>query len=267
MGTFRLYWRYLGLSLRAQMQYPASFVMLVMGRFLITSIDILGIWALFTRFGSVRGWRLAEVAVFYGVVKTGFAVADAFSRGFDLFAGMVKSGDFDRLLLRPRATAMQVAGQELTLFRVGQLAQGLLVLFLGAAALDVAWTAPRVFLTVLAILGSACLFSGLIVLQATSAFWTTESLEVWSAVTYGGTETGQYPLSLYRPWFRKFFTFVVPLACVTYFPILVILGRRDEALGSPTWFGWVAPLTGVVFLVLSLRVWEFGVRHYRSTGS
>jgi len=267
MGTIRLYWRYLGISVRAQMQYPASFVMLVLGRFLITSIDILGIWALFARFGSVRGWRLAEVAMFYGIVKTAFAVADAFSRGFDLFDRMVKSGDFDRLLLRPRPTAMQVAGQELTLFRVGQLAQGLIVLFLAAGALDVAWSAPRIGLVVMAILGGACLFSGLIVLQGTLAFWTTETLEIMSAVTYGGTETGQYPLSLYRPWFQKFFTFVVPLACVTYFPALAILGRQDDAMGSPPWFRWVAPLTGVVFLVVSLRVWEFGVRHYRSTGS
>lgn len=88
-----------------------------------------------------------------------------------------------------------------------------------------------------------------------------------NTVTYGGTETGQYPLSIYAPWFRRFFTFVVPLACVTYFPVLAILGRDDPVAASPEWFRWAAPLVGLVFLQATLQVWRVGVRHYRSTGS
>ena len=34
-----------------------------------------------------------------------------------------------------------------------------------------------------------------------------------------------------------------------------------------TWFGCVAPMAGILFLLLSLQVWRVGVRHYRSTGS
>ena len=59
----------------------------------------------------------------------------------------------------------------------------------------------------------------------------------------------------------------MPLACVSYFPALAILGRSDEALGSPRWFQCTAPLIGVVFLLASLALWRVGVRHYRSTGS
>jgi len=33
------------------------------------------------------------------------------------------------------------------------------------------------------------------------------------------------------------------------------------------WFHAAAPLTGIVFLLFSLQIWQFGVRHYRSTGS
>ncbi|XXX55556.1 ABC-2 family transporter protein [Sorangium sp. So ce124] len=59
------------------------------------------------------------------------------------------------------------------------------------------------------------MFYGLLVLQATLCFWTVESLEIMNAWTYGGTEAAQYPLTLYRDWFRRFFTFVVPLASVS----------------------------------------------------
>ena len=67
-------------------------------------------------------------------------------------------------------------------------------------------------------------------------------------------------------WFRRFLTFVVPIACVAYFPVVAILDRPDP-LGSPAWLGPVAPLAGFAFLALSLWVWRFGVSKYTSTGS
>ena len=266
-NALRLYVRYLGISVRSQMQYRASFLMLAGAQVAIMCAEFVGIWALFQRFGSLRGWCLAEIALFYGLINVAFAIAEGAGRGFDAFSGMVKSGEFDRVLLRPRSAALQIAGQELQLMHVGRFAQAMVVLVWAASVLGVDWTVPRVGLVVFSIAGGACLFYGLFVLQATLAFWTTETLEIMNTVTYGGTETGQYPLSIYRPWFRKFFTFVVPLACVSYFPALAILGRDDHLVGSPVWFRWSAPLVGVLFLVVSLEAWKLGVRHYRSTGS
>jgi ABC-2 type transport system permease protein len=201
------------------------------------------------------------VALLYGMVNVAFALGEGIGRGFDVFPNLVKSGDFDRLLLRPRSTALQVAGQELQLMRLGRLAQGLMVLVWAATALEVGWTFGKVALIAGAVAGGACLFYGLFVLQATAAFWTVEGLELANAVTYGGTETAQYPLSVYRPWFRRFFTWVVPLACTTYFPAQAILGREASLLH------WLAPAVGVLFLIGALQVWRWGVRHYCSTGS
>ena len=236
------------------------------GHLVVTGAEFLAILILFDRFGTLEEWNLPEVAFFYGLVNVTFAIADAASRGFDTFGVMVKSGDFDRLLLRPRSTVVQIIGQELTLRRVGRLGQGLAVLLWASATLDFGWTPAKAALFGGAVVGGVAMFSGLVVLQATLAFWTTESLEIMNTVTYGGVETAQFPLTIYRPWFRRFFTFVVPLACISYFPALAIMGRPD-ALGSPVWLQYLSPLVGLGFLLMSLRVWEFGVRHYRSTGS
>ena len=157
-------------------------------------------------------------------------------------------------------------GQELTLKRVGRLAQGLAVLIWACQALDIDWTLAKGILLLATLIGGACLFAGLVVLQATSCFWTTESLEVWNALTNGGSYAGQYPLAIYPKWFRRFFIYIVPLACVAYFPILAILDKPDPT-GSPVWFQWTSPLAGVIFLAVCLRIWHFGVRHYTSTGS
>ncbi|HVK04771.1 MAG TPA: ABC-2 family transporter protein [Armatimonadaceae bacterium] len=264
--SLRLYGRYMAVSLRGQMQYRASFVLWSLGQFVGIAIEFLGIWALFDRFGSLRGWSLAEVALLFGMVNVAFALAESFGRGFDLFSSVVKAGDFDRLLLRPRPTALQVAGSEFQFLRVGRLTTGLLALGWAASAVGVAWTPAKAALIAASILSGSCVFYGLFVLQATLCFWTVESLEIMNTVTYGGTETAQYPMSIYRDWFRRFFTFVVPLATVGYIPASALLGRAAE-LGVPAWLPWTSPLIGFLFLLAALRVWRFGERRYRSTGS
>lgn len=258
--------RMLGVSVRAQMQYRTSFLLLSLGQLGVTAIEFAGVWALFDRFGRLPHWTLAEVAVFYGVVNVAFALADAVSRGFDLFGEQVKRGGFDRVLLRPRGTVLQIAGSELALHRVGRLAQGVAILLWGAASLGLRPGPLELAIGTAAVAGGAALFFGLVVLQATLAFWSTESLELLNTLTYGGVQTAQYPLSIYRPGFRRFFLFVVPLGCVAYLPVVALLGREDP-LGSPRWLQLVAPLAGFAFLAASLAVWRAGVRHYTSTGS
>jgi ABC-2 type transport system permease protein len=176
----------------------------------------------------------------------------------------IRSGTFDRVLLRPRSTVLQLLGQTLQLRRVGRLAQGLLVLDWAWQELGLGFDVARFGLTGLAILGGASLFYGLSVLSWMMSFWTTEALEIVNCLAHGGNFAGQYPISIYRDNFRRFFTWIVPLACVTYYPALAIVGRTDP-LSSPVC--WLAPLAGFVFLAVSLRLWRFGVSRYRSTGS
>src|SRR5258708_35123355 len=109
MSGMRLYRRYVAASIRSQMNYPGSFLMMSCAQFVATFIDFIGIWALFSRFGNIDGWKLGEVAMFYGTVSITFALADAISRGFDIFGTeFVKTGNFDRILLRPRPTILQL---------------------------------------------------------------------------------------------------------------------------------------------------------------
>jgi len=265
MYAMRLYLRCLGASIRSQMQHRLSFCMLTLGQALVVGMEIAGVWMLFHRFGQLRGWTLPQVALLFGMANTSFALAEGIGRGFDTFSTLVKSGDFDRLLLRPRGTAFQVAAQEIQLMRAGRFVPGLLVLGWAALQVNVPWHDLRWLAIGAGILGGAAVFYGLFILQATLAFWTVESLEVMNTVTYGGVEVAQYPLSIYRPWFRTFFTVVVPLASTTYLParsLLLSSDFRDALL-----HGCLALTVGGLFLALTLRLWSVGVRYYRSTGS
>jgi len=262
-----LYLRMVAQSVRAQLQYRVSFLLMAFGSFLASVVEAIGIWALFERFGMLGEWRLAQVAFLYGLVNAAFASCEALGRGFDIFArDFVKTGAFDRLLLRPRSTVLQLAGHELQLHRLGRLAQGLLILGWAIWMLDIDWAMWRVVLLILTFLAALAFFYALFIIQATLAFWTTESLELLNTLTYGGTETAQYPLAIYRPWFRRFFTYVVPLGCISYFPAVAIFGIEDP-LGSSRTFQVLAPLAGFLFLGAALALWRLGIRHYTSTGS
>jgi len=267
MDALRLLTRYFSASVRGQMQYPGSTLLLMAGQFMVNIIEILAPWALFHRFGAVHGWTFGDVAMFFGLINIAFAIADFLSRGFDMFgAHFIKTGDFDRVLLRPRSAALQLIGYDFRLARAGRLAQGLIIVAIASASLGLHWDAARIALALWTVAGGVALFFGLMVFQAVMSFWTVESLEVMNTLTYGGVEAAQFPLGFYARWFRSFLTFVVPLSCVAYFPVLAILGKPDP-LGAPAWLLPFTPLAGFAFLAVAFLGWRIGVAKYTSTGS
>jgi ABC-2 type transport system permease protein len=262
-----LYLRYAANCLRAQMLYPTAFLLRFASQFLITIAEFGGLFALFVRFGHIGGWHFAQIALFYGAVSTSFAFAEMTSRGFELFGPQfVKTGDFDRILLRPRSEALQLAGFEFGFTSIGRVLQGVLALGIAINLLPIGWSAGRVALLLWAITGGFALFWAILILQATLSFWTVEALEVTNTLTYGGVEAGQYPLDIYAAWFRKFLLFVVPIGCVSYLPIAALLGHAGTT-GVPIIVSEFAPAAGFLFLGLALGAWRFGIAHYTSTGS
>jgi ABC-2 type transport system permease protein len=267
LGTAVIYARLVSQSVRGQLQYRWSFALMAFGNLVTSGVEALGIWALFERFGMLGSWSLAQVAFLYGLVNASFAVSESLARGFDVFGKeFVKTGAFDRLLVRPRSTVLQLAGHEFQLHRIGRLLQGLVVLGWAIWVLPIDWQIWKVALLLFAFLGAAAFFYALFVAQAALSFWTTESLEIMNTLTYGGTETAQYPLTIYRPWFRRFFTYIVPLGCVIYFPSVAIFGLEDP-LGTGRAFQVLAPAAGFVFFGVALAFWQLGIRRYTSTGS
>ena len=75
MNGLALYGRYVAASVRAQMAYPGGLALMSLGSFLITIVEFVGVWALFGRFGHIVGWRLGDVALFYGLASVTFSIA------------------------------------------------------------------------------------------------------------------------------------------------------------------------------------------------
>lgn len=268
-GVFSIYhavvqnFKYLVILLKAQMQYKLSFWLLSLGQLLIPFSVFAGLYFLFERFGSIKGCGFFEVSLCFSVIHMAFAVSECCARGFDAFSNMVSTGEFDRLLVRPRNTVVQVMGSKFEFTRIGRLLQSVGVLIWAVLNLSIHWNLLKVIALLLMIVSGVFIFTGIFMLAATLCFWTIQSIEVANIFTDGGREMSQYPLNIYPKWVTRFFTLVIPFGCVNYLPLMYVLGKVE---GNSVLY-ILAPLYGIFFIVPCLLVWRFGVKHYRSTGS
>lgn len=256
----RLYRKYFLIQLKSAMQYKASFLLTCIGQFLVSFNVLLGIYFMFQRFHRVKGYTFQEVLLCFGITLMEFSLAEAFARGFDCFGTILSNGSFDRIMVRPRPLIFQVLGQRMEFTRIGRILQAVLVFGFGIVRGDVSWTLGRIFTLFFMLLGGAALFSGLFLVYAAVCFFTIEGLEFMNVFTDGGRDHGKYPFDIYGKRFLQFVTFVIPYACVQYYPLLFLLGRGK-------WWYALLPAAGFLFLVPCYGLWRFGVRHYKSTGS
>jgi len=263
--SLSLYLHFITLRIRAQMAYRFSFTLELLSQASVSVIDFLMIAILFERFKQLANWTLWEVGLLYGIISICFALAEMVARGFDTFQNLVVRGAFDNMLIRPLGTFYQVFAHEFQLRRVGRLIQGLVVFLIANSHLDISWSLGKLGYLCLALTGGTCFFIGLLVVGATSCFWTVQSIEIINIFTHGGIFMGSYPISIYQRWFRHFFTFIIPLACVNYFPSVFLLNKFEPA-GTSRIVVQFAPFIGILFLSITGLFWKWGVSHYQSTG-
>jgi ABC-2 type transport system permease protein len=242
-------------------QYRLNMALVIAGQFFYTLFAFFSMYLLFDRFGTLDGWTFGEVALCFAVINTAFAITECFARGFDMFSGLVKRGAFDRIMLRPRGTILQVLGDSIEITRIGRLLVTVFILVFAVNQMQLEWDAMQVVTLILMLTSGVFIFTGVFILGASVCFWTVEGLEFINIFTDGGRQFAAYPLTIYNKWIVRFFTFIIPYGCVNYLPLLYVTGRTDNPLYALT------TLLFVPFVAICLLVWRFGVRRYLSTGN
>lgn len=255
-----------GMWLRSTMAYRASFVMTTLGNFAATALDFVAILLMFSRVDALGGYTLPEIAFLYGLTSISFGLADLAIGSMDRLGRRVRDGTLDTLLVRPAPVLAQVAADRFALRRLGRVTQGALVLAYGLGSLDVHWTAPKVLLMPLMMLGGAGIFGAVFVAGAAFQFVAQDASEVQNAFTYGGTTLLQYPPTVFARELVRGVTFVLPLAFVNWLPASYVLGR-PYPLALPWWTAFASPLVAAGCCALAGLAWRVGLRSYRSTGS
>ena len=260
-GPLRLYRRYLSIILRSKMQYKKSFFMLFVGSFLASFTVFLSVYFMFQRFSHVKGYTFQEVLLCYSIVLMSFSLAEIWARGLEAFPSMVRRGEFDRVMLRPRSLLLQILGTQCDLERFSRVFQALAILVYAVAASRISWTPFKIATVFFMLAGGCALFSGIFLIQAALSFFFLEGLEFTNIFTFDLNEHGKYPVDIYGKGILWVLTYIIPFALVQYYPLLYVLGRREEVRYA------LLPFAAMLFLIPCYLLWRAGVRHYKSSGS
>ncbi|MBF0315857.1 MAG: ABC-2 family transporter protein [Oligoflexia bacterium] len=261
-----LYISLLMAQIKGQMSYKKSFVLELIGYLVVNIIDLFVIYFIFLKFPSIKGWSMGEVYYLYGVASVSYAIAQLFAESLEKVPELIRTGEFDHFLIRPRSPILQIMPLSFRLNRIGRLIQGAIALSLAFPILQLELNCEKVMLFMIAVFSAVIVYFGLFLAGAAFCFWTIQSSEALNAFTYGGVELSKYPITIYRPWMRRLFLYIVPVGFVSYYPAIAFLEKSDP-LGGPLWASYFSPVIAIIFAMVTWLFWKLGVNHYQSTGS
>lgn len=256
-----LYFKYLKIHFKSDLQYKLSFIMSFISQFFVFFGYYFTILCLFDQFSNIKGFTLYEVLLTFGVIQFGFSFCETFFRGIDQFDHLILRGDFDRLLLRPRNLLLQIFCEKVDFIKFSRLVQSIIVLIIAIINVDVNWNIEKVITLIFMLISSIFIFLSIFILTASYCFFTVKGLEVRNVLTDGSKHMAQYPIGIFKKGFVVFFTVIIPFGFVNYYPLLYILEEINNKLLI------ISPLITIIYLIPSIIIFYKGVKRYSSVGS
>ena len=266
MNTLRLYIRSMVMLIRSQLQYPLSFLMQTLAQLVMEGGEMLALILLIDRFDRLNQWGPGDLYFFFGLMSVSFYLTEIFGRGVTgNFPYMVRTGQLDTILLRPRGVLTQVLCSAADPRRITCIAVGVVSLVIGSNLAKIAWTLPKILLFAESVFFSFWLILGLFMIEAVLCIHSVKSIELANALTYGGRSACEYPSDIYPRPLRVLFTVIAPFALVMHVPASTILGK--PLFGWPMWTAFVTPLAGLLMFGIMYLLFRKAMKFYRSTGS
>ena len=266
MNTIRLYIRSMGLLMKSQLQYPASFIMQTLAQLVMEGGEMMAVILIMNRFERLNQWMPGDLYFFFGVMSVTFYLTEIFGRGVTgNFPGMVRTGQLDTLLLRPQGILTQVLCSGVDPRRITCIAVGVTSMIIGGSMSGIRWTALKVLALAESILMGELLLLGLFMIEAIFCIHSVKSIELVNALTYGGRSACEYPIDIYPRPLRVLFTVIAPFALTLHVPVAWILDK--PLYGWPEWTTFVCPLAGIVTFTVMAALFRKAIRFYRSTGN
>jgi ABC-2 type transport system permease protein len=209
-------------------------------------------WVLMRRVEEIRGWRLDDIQVLFGIVAAGFGLAVTVCGGVRQLGRLIDDGELDTLLTQPKPVLLYALGLRSQASGFGDMLSG--VVFIAWSG-QVGWTAAP--LVALVIVAGALVFTACGVVFFSLAFWLGRiealSRQLWELmVTFS-----LYPEPLFGGTLRLVLFTLVPAGFVGYVPVRLV--QHPSA-------GQLALLIGAVacYVALAVAVFDRGLRRYAS---
>lgn len=256
----------MAMLLRSQFQYRASFFVQTLSQIVMEAGEMMAVLLVIDRFGALNQWTGGDLLFFFGLMSVTFYLTECFGRGITgAFPSLVRSGQLDSFLLRPRGVLTQVLCHAVDPRRIGCIAVGVTALCMGCAQSQVRWTGLKALAFGEAVLFGGMQILGLFLVEAIFCIHAVKSVEVVNALTYGGRSACQYPIDIYPHALRLLFTAVAPFGLTLHAPAAYILDK--PLYGWPAWAAFLSPLAGAALFAVMYLCFRRAMTFYRSTGS
>ncbi len=266
MNTLRLYLRSMGMLLKSQLQYPLSFFLQTLAQLVMEGGEMLALVLLIDRFDRVNQWEAGDLYFFFGIMAVTFYLTECFGRGVTgNFPSLIRTGQLDTLLLRPRGLLTQILCSAVDPRRLICIAVGVAALVIGSGMARVEWTLPKALLFAEAVAFGFMLILALFLIEAIFCIRSVKSVELVNVLTYGGRSACEYPVTIYPRPLRVLFTALAPFALVLQAPAAYILNK--PLFGWPAWAAFVSPLSGPLVFAVLYALFRRAMRGYCSPGS
>ncbi len=264
-GLFVRYARLLRLQLRMSvvtaMQYRGDFLVRGLLTLLWMSVTLLPLFVVYGARTTVAGWSFPEALVVVGWFTLLRAVLEGgVSPSLTAVVEHVRKGTLDFVLLKPADAQFLVSTSKVEPWRVVDVA-GALAIFAYAFAHLHRWPGPRDVLVGVVFLGLAVLvLYSFWILLVSAAFWVVK-VDNLSYLFQSLFDAARWPITIFRGALAFVFTFVFPLALMTTYPALALLGKLQARTAV------VALLGGLAFAAVSRAVWLRALGMYTSASS
>ncbi|GIV96266.1 MAG: multidrug ABC transporter permease [Herpetosiphonaceae bacterium] len=260
-GYLALYWEFLIQRFKILLEYQVNFLIGVASTFFLQATGLLAIWIVMRQVPLLAGWSFNQILLIYGLVTIASSINQLFADNLWIVGSVyIRTSQFDRFLVRPINPLFHLLADRFNQDGIGNLLIGLLLLIKALVALEIALTPLKLLYLIVAILSGGAIFIGLNLLTAVSAFWVIDSVPVTRAIFETHT-FAKYPLSIYGRGITLLMTWLIPYGFTSFYPASYLLGRDVGLLA------WGGPLAAVTLLLIGYYAWQFGMRHYSSTGS
>jgi ABC-2 type transport system permease protein len=259
------YLRLAGVQLRisaaAAMAYRADFLVEGLTSAAWLAVSLLPLFVLYSTRTSVAGWDApsaliviayfnAVKAVLEGVVSP--SVVDLVER--------IRTGAFDYVLLKPVDAQAIMSASRYEPWKIFDLL-GSIALAIYAFARKGAAPHPGDLALGLALLVAGVLaMYALWIVCAAASFWVVK-LDNLTYLLGAIFDTARWPVQVFRGVWRLVFTFIIPVAIMTTFPAMALLGTLGARAALATFGG------ALVMLVLARLMWRAAIRGYTSASS
>jgi ABC-2 type transport system permease protein len=256
-----MFFQYMSQYLKTRFQYRADLFVEFFSDLLSQAINLIFILVVFGHTSLLNGWSKDEIIFIYGFFLVPYALFSAFFNIWDFNERYIVKGELDRILTRPIHSLFQIILERIELESLLGAVTGLAVMFYAGSqlGLHMRWYDPLLFIVFVA--GGALVYGGVFVMIACISFWADARTSLMPMM-YNISNYGRYPIDIYNVVIRFVLTWILPFAFVGVYPASFFL-RKNE------WYGYafLTPIMGVVFFVLSILLWNQGVKKYRGAGN